>query len=72
MTDRILRFAEVSARTGLKRTTIYARIKAGSFPAPVALGTHHVGWRESEIAAWIASLAHVGVSTGVSTGTEAA
>jgi prophage regulatory protein len=70
--NRILRFAEVSARVGLKRTAIYDRIKAGTFPQPVALSEHHVGWYESEVTAWIASLPRVGVSTGVSTGDKAA
>lgn len=71
MTDRILRFSAVSARTGLGRTTIYALIKRGEFPAQVQLTTHAVGWRESAIDAWIAARA-AGVSTGVSTASDAA
>ena len=49
----ILRLNEVKARTGLARSTIYDRIKAGEFPAQVSLGTRAVGWLESDIEAWI-------------------
>ena len=51
----ILRRPQVEARTGLARSTIYDRIKAGTFPAPVSLGEKAVGWVESEIDAWIAA-----------------
>ena len=54
----ILRRPQVEARTGLARSTIYDRIKAGTFPAPVSLGEKAVGWVESEIDAWIADRIH--------------
>ena len=37
---------QVEARTGLSRSTIYARVKVGTFPAPVSLGPRAVGWTE--------------------------
>jgi len=49
----ILRRKQVEARTGLKKSTIYDRIKAGTFPAPISLGEKAVGWIESEIDAWL-------------------
>ena len=49
----ILRRKQVEARTGLSRSTIYDRIKAGTFPAPISLGEKAVGWIESEIDAWL-------------------
>lgn len=49
----ILRLSDVKARTGLARSTIYDRIKAGSFPSQVSLGARAVGWLESDIEAWI-------------------
>lgn len=49
----ILRRKQVEARTGLSRSTIYDRIKAGTFPAPISLGAKAVGWIESEIDAWL-------------------
>jgi len=49
----ILRLKQVKARTGLARSTLYERIKAGEFPAQVSLGARAVGWLESDIEAWI-------------------
>lgn len=51
----ILRRRQVEARTGLSRSTLYDRVRAGSFPAPISLGGKSVGWIEAEIDAWIAS-----------------
>ena len=50
----ILRLSEVKARTGLARSTIYDRIKTGSFPAQVSLGPRAVGWLASDVEDWIA------------------
>jgi len=51
---RILRRKQVESRTGLSRSTIYARIAEGSFPRPIDLGGGRaVGWVESEIDAWL-------------------
>lgn len=50
----ILRRKQVESRTGLSRSTIYARIAEGSFPRPIDLGGGRaVGWVESEINAWL-------------------
>lgn len=71
MSDRILRLPAVMARTGLSRATIYRR--AGiDFPLPVRLTARSIGWRESDIDAWVSSRTNAGVSTGVSTGSQAA
>ncbi|MDF1707148.1 MAG: AlpA family transcriptional regulator [Paracoccaceae bacterium] len=53
MAERILRRPEVEARTGLSRSTIYLWIQQGEFPKPVALGARLVGWRESDVNAWL-------------------
>ena len=50
----ILRLPQVKARTGLSRTSIYLRVKAGTFPAPISLGDRAVGWLDSNIDGWIA------------------
>jgi prophage regulatory protein len=51
---RILRRKQVEGRTGLSRSTIYARIKEGSFPRPIDLGGGRaVGWIEAEIETWL-------------------
>ena len=57
MTTSILRLPAVKARTGLSRSSIYAKIASGDFPAPVRLGdsekTRAIGFIESEIEEWI-------------------
>ncbi len=55
MPERILRRPDIEVRTGLSRSTIYAWMASGDFPKPVALGARLVGWRESDIEAWLAS-----------------
>lgn len=54
MRNRLLRLADVKHMTGLGRSTIYAAIRAKSFPAAVNLTAHAVAWREADIDAWIA------------------
>lgn len=53
----ILRLPAVKARTGLSRSTIYARIREGegAFPKPVNLGKRAVGWLASDVDAWLAA-----------------
>jgi prophage regulatory protein len=54
----ILRRKQVQAATGLSRSTIYQRIKAGTFPAAIQLGPRAVGWRAGDIDAFLASPAN--------------
>lgn len=51
--ERILRRPEVERVSGLRRSTLYAWIAAGQFPAPVRLGARLVGWRLSDVQRWI-------------------
>jgi prophage regulatory protein len=53
--DRFLRLKSVMAKTGLSRSTIYARIKTGGFPAPVKLGPVSSAWLGSEVDGWMAA-----------------
>lgn len=48
-TERMLRINDVKEMTGLSRTTIYARIDEGKFPAPVRDGKRCSRWRLSEV-----------------------
>ena len=50
---RILRLTQVLDRVGLSRSTVYERIKNGSFPKQITLGARAVGWLEHEIDAWL-------------------
>ena len=57
--ERVLRWSDVHARTGLGRSAIYARLRANAFPKPFPLDTRKdgrasvVGFAESEIERWI-------------------
>lgn len=53
--DRVIRRHEVENKTGLSRSTIYAMMAEGDFPKPIKLGKRAVGWREADIAKWLAS-----------------
>jgi prophage regulatory protein len=50
---RLLRGIAVRAKTGLGRSTLYAMVRAGTFPRPVALGPRVVAWVADEVAAWV-------------------
>jgi prophage regulatory protein len=49
---RMIRLSEVCDMVGLKRTTVYAKIKTKSFPAPIKIG-YASRWIESEVLKWI-------------------
>jgi len=51
--ERIMRIQEVVDLTGLSRTTIWRKERAGEFPARVRLGENSVGWRAGEVNRWI-------------------
>ena len=53
MSNKILRLPIVKDRTGLSRSSIYARIAEGTFPKQINLGTRTVGWLEADIQNWI-------------------
>ncbi len=58
--NRIVRLPEVLRLTGLSKSNLYRRIKAGTFPTPHGLGgtgfRPPVGWYLWEIRTWIASI----------------
>ena len=49
-----LRRRTVETKTGLSRSTIYARIAAGTFPKPVRIGLRSVAWLQSDVEQWMA------------------
>jgi prophage regulatory protein len=55
MPDKIYRLPSTLDITGLPRSSLYDQLKKGQFPEPVMLGKRAVGWRESDLMAWIAS-----------------
>jgi prophage regulatory protein len=55
MNTRLIRLAELLARTGLSRSTLYRLEADGQFPRRVKLGKRSVAWRESQLLEWIES-----------------
>ena len=53
MSDTILRLPAVCARTGLRKSTIYAMIRAREFPAAIPLHKRAVGWPASLVDRWV-------------------
>jgi prophage regulatory protein len=54
---KFLRLPAVIEMVGLKRTVIYERMKAGTFPAPIQIGARAVAWSEDDVANWQQNLA---------------
>jgi prophage regulatory protein len=52
---RILRRRAVENIVGMGRSSIYAAIAAGKFPAPIHLCGRSVGWIATEVDAWVAA-----------------
>lgn len=50
--DRFLKIREVIAICGKSRSSLYAAIKKGEFPAPVKVGGRASAWVQSEIRQW--------------------
>ena len=53
MSHNILRLPAVISKTGIARSTIYAKIAEREFPQPIRLGSRSVGWLETEIDQWL-------------------
>ncbi|MCX7086112.1 MAG: AlpA family transcriptional regulator [Methylococcales bacterium] len=49
----LIKLNEVKAKTGLSRSSIYAYIDKGIFPAQVKLGERCVAWVDIEIESWV-------------------
>ncbi|MGR5452881.1 helix-turn-helix transcriptional regulator [Vibrio alfacsensis] len=53
MSKRIIRLPEVKAKTGLSRSSIYLRMKQGTFPHSISLGDRAIGWAEHLVEEWL-------------------
>ena len=53
MADKFLRSDEVTAVTGVPKSTRYELIKSGAFPRPIKLSERMVAWSAAEIADWM-------------------
>ncbi|MDE0146115.1 MAG: AlpA family phage regulatory protein [Nitrospira sp.] len=53
--DVLLTRREVERRTGLSRSTLYRKMREGTFPVPLKVSERAVRWRESDIRAYVES-----------------
>lgn len=51
--EQIIRPRNIPTVTGLSRTSIWRLERAGNFPHRVQLSAGAVGWRMSEVQAWL-------------------
>jgi len=49
----LIRNHEVRSRVGFSNTTLYEKIKQGTFPRPIKIGDRMVAWNSEEIDSWI-------------------
>ncbi|MBM3790902.1 MAG: AlpA family phage regulatory protein [Acidobacteria bacterium] len=54
---RLVRFRELRRTVPLSRSTIWRKVRDGSFPKPIRMSKSAVGWLASEIQEWIAEQA---------------
>jgi prophage regulatory protein len=52
---KVEKITEVIKRVGIKRSSLYALINEGKFPAPIKLGARSSGWISSEVDEFIES-----------------
>ena len=63
--DRILRIEEVAAMLAISRRSVYGlRDEDRAFPKPVRIGARSIGWRLSDILAYIAALPAIDAKRG--------
>ena len=53
--DVLLTRREVERRTGLSRSTLYRKMREGTFPVPLKVSERAVRWRERDIRAYVDS-----------------
>jgi len=49
---RLSRIGQVMRRFGKKRSTLYAEVQRGQFPAPVRIGPRQSAWKEEDLLSW--------------------
>ena len=50
---QFLRVRKVTEMVGFSKTTLYARVKEGSFPKLVKIGPHSVSFLEADVLEWM-------------------
>ena len=57
---KLLRLPAVMELCSLGRSSVYAGVRAKTFPAPVRLSARAVAWREESISSWVSSRIQTG------------
>lgn len=52
---RLIDKPQVLARVPWSDTTLWRRVKDGTFPAPLRISANRIAWREADVEAWIAA-----------------
>lgn len=60
--NHILRLNQVKEICGISRSTLYALLQRGEFPAPISLGARAIGWFASDVNEWVVSRPPAGPS----------
>lgn len=55
MNEEIRRLPRVAATIGMGRLWIYLAVQEGRFPAPIRIGSRAIGWKRSDVLAWLDS-----------------
>ena len=59
---KLLRLPAVQERTGFGKSSIYAAVKSGKFPAPYRLSARAVAWKSEDVDRWICERVKVGAA----------
>lgn len=54
LSDALLRRKQVQEICAMARSTLWAKVRNGSFPAPLKIGPRTRAWTASSVHAWIA------------------
>ena len=49
----LMRLPDVLSVTGLGKSSLYKKIKEGTFPSPVSLGARAVAFKSNDVEEWI-------------------
>ncbi|GIK49269.1 MAG: AlpA family phage regulatory protein [Hyphomonadaceae bacterium] len=55
LSESLMRRPAVLAATGLSKSSLYAMIAEGRFPAPLKISARAVAWNASDVSEWIVS-----------------
>jgi prophage regulatory protein len=60
--EGLVRLKTLLPHVAFRKSTLWARVRAGTFPAPIKLGPRITAWRVEDVRAWITAQSAVGAS----------